>query len=344
MGVLDEQRLGYRDGHQWQPGRARETVGRRSVRRGQPELERDAPPGVGTVDYHVERRTSGGTDWSDACGTTASSRITATSCSDTPGSGVFAWRVTAHFHSWTATSDESDELNVNAVDSTPPTGSVTAPAASANVRATVTITSDSADTESGVASALFQRSPHGADTWTDVASADTTAPYSVTWDTTAVADGLYDLRVVTTDVAGNTFTSDLVANVRVDNTAPSVSLSTAPTSTGAFSNGTTVYFRGNAAGTFALVATITDAGSGPGSATFPVLTAAGWTTHTAETVSTPAGGPFTSSAFTFASGASVPATYTVTVADASGNCSQRRRAMRPNELTWCASNLLLDDD
>ena len=47
------------------------------------------------------------------------------------------------------------------------------------------------------------------------------------WDTTAFADGLYDLRVVTTDNVGNTFTSPTIANVRVDNTAPTGSI-TAP--------------------------------------------------------------------------------------------------------------------
>ena len=45
------------------------------------------------------------------------------------------------------------------------------------------------------------------------------------WDTTGVSDGLYDLRVVTTDNVGNTFTSATITNVRVDNTAPNNSLS-----------------------------------------------------------------------------------------------------------------------
>src|SRR2546423_10112766 len=64
-------------------------------------------------------------------------------------------------------------------------------------------------------------------------AADTTSPYSVSWDTTGLSDGLYDLRVVTTDNVGNTFTSALVTNVRVDNTIPTNSLavwSAAPTS------------------------------------------------------------------------------------------------------------------
>src|SRR5262249_47134761 len=112
------------------------------------------------------------------------------------------------------------------VDNTAPTGSVTAPPAAANVRATVTVSSNSTDAGSGVASAVFQRSPAGAGTWTTIGTA-TGSPYQVSWDTTAVADGLYDLRVVTTDNAGLSTTSATVANVRVDNANPTGSV-TAP--------------------------------------------------------------------------------------------------------------------
>jgi hypothetical protein len=48
----------------------------------------------------------------------------------------------------------------------------------------------------------------------------------VWWDTTAVADGLYDLRAVVTDNAGNSTTSAAVGDRRVDNTKPSLSAST----------------------------------------------------------------------------------------------------------------------
>ena len=103
------------------------------------------------------------------------------------------------------------------VDNTAPTGAVTAPAGGANVRGTVALTSNSADAGSGVATTQFQRSPAGAGTWTNQAAS---------WNTTLQADGLYDLRVVTTDNAGNSFTSGSVT-VRVDNTAPTGSI-TAP--------------------------------------------------------------------------------------------------------------------
>ncbi|MGH3060334.1 MAG: Ig-like domain-containing protein, partial [Gaiellaceae bacterium] len=85
----------------------------------------------------------------------------------------------------------------------------------------VVLDGSASDQDSAVAQVQFQRSPAGAGTWTDVGAADTTSPYSVSFDTTAVADGLYDLRAVATDVAGNTGTATAVVNRRIDNTAPS---------------------------------------------------------------------------------------------------------------------------
>ena len=60
-------------------------------------------------------------------------------------------------------------------------------------------------------------------TWTAI-DTDLSAPYSVSFDTTAVSDGLYDLRVVATDAAGNSTNSAVVANRRVDNTPPSATM------------------------------------------------------------------------------------------------------------------------
>ena len=117
------------------------------------------------------------------------------------------------------------------VDNTDPTGSLTAPADGAQVSGTIAVSSDSADSGSGVDSALFERRPAGGGAWTTIGT-DTTAPYSVSWDTTPLGDGDYDLHVVTTDVAGNSFTS-ATRTVSVDNHAPTVSI-TAP---GAYVNG-----------------------------------------------------------------------------------------------------------
>src|SRR5439155_2111890 len=56
---------------------------------------------------------------------------------------------------------------------------------------------------------------------------DTTAPYSVSWDTHSVADGAHALRVIVTDLANNVSTISL-GNKVVDNTAPTAAVG-APT-------------------------------------------------------------------------------------------------------------------
>ncbi len=228
------------------------------------------------------------------------------------------------------------------VDNTNPTGAVTAPAAAANVRgSSVSVTSNSADpavggSASGVANALFQRSPAGAGTWTTIGAADTSTPYGVTWDTTAVTDGLYDLRVVTTDNAGNTFTSTTIANVRVDNTVPTQSLAltgVAPAGS-AFLSGTNLFYRGAAAGQLRIRNTVADGGSGPASSTTSALggTSTGWT-HTAGTVSTPAGGPYDSNLFSWSAGTTSSPTVDLYGTDAAGNNSATATLTLRNDTT-----------
>ena len=100
------------------------------------------------------------------------------------------------------------------VDNTAPGATMNDPGA--NLRATVSLTATASDPGSGVASVAFQRSPAGAGTWTSVPAS---------WNTTSVADGLYDLRVIVTDNAGNSTTSAAVTDRRVDNTKPSLTSS-----------------------------------------------------------------------------------------------------------------------
>jgi len=104
------------------------------------------------------------------------------------------------------------------VDNTAPTGSITSPSNGvAGVSATVT--ANSADVTAGVLNVQLQYSAHSAGSWNTIAT-DTSAPYTTTWDTTALTDGgSYDLRAVTEDNASNTFTSSIVT-VTVDRTAP----------------------------------------------------------------------------------------------------------------------------
>ena len=116
---------------------------------------------------------------------------------------------------------QTAELVLTTVDRTRPTGSVTVPAAGANLRgAAVALSAIASDTAPGTVNTVtFQRSPAGAGTWTDI-SVDSTPPYNATLDTTGLADGLYDLRVFTTDSAGNAEATPATVQVRVDNTLP----------------------------------------------------------------------------------------------------------------------------
>jgi len=111
------------------------------------------------------------------------------------------------------------------------------------LRSTVPL-SATASSDRTLVSVTYQRSPAGAGTWTTIC-APTAAPGDCTWDTTAVADGLYDLRAVALDASGYT-RSDGIGSRRVDNTAPATTVTAATPLTG----------------TAAVSATATDAGSG----------------------------------------------------------------------------------
>ncbi len=89
-----------------------------------------------------------------------------------------------------------------------------------------------ASSERAIADVKFQRSPAGAGTWTTICTA-AAAPYTCSFDSTAVGDGSYDLRALATDGAGYTRTST-VASRAVDNVGPTVSL----TDPGAYLQGT----------------------------------------------------------------------------------------------------------
>jgi hypothetical protein len=160
------------------------------------------------------------------------------------------------------------------IDNTAPTSTVTDPGAA--LHGTVTVTGTPSDAGSGVASWVLQRRPSSGGSWTTICTS-TTSPYSCSWNTTTLTDGLYDLQAITTDAAGNATTSATVASRRVDNTNPAVSLSDpgSPKS-----------------GTFALSATASDAGSGLSSVVFQrrVTGSSTWTT-----ICTVATAPFTCS-------------------------------------------------
>jgi uncharacterized repeat protein (TIGR01451 family) len=118
--------------------------------------------------------------------------------------------------------------------------------------------------------------------------------------------------------ANNTSSSSTAVNR--DTTPPTHALSLNSPSGAYLNGGNTLYYKGNAAGSFKLVDALADAFSGPASVTFPVIGTTGWT-HAAETVTTPAGGPYTSATFSWTAGPSNPTGYSVSGKDNANNTS-----------------------
>jgi cytochrome b involved in lipid metabolism/glutamine amidotransferase PdxT len=111
------------------------------------------------------------------------------------------------------------DFTSGAGDTTAPTVSITVPASNATVSGTVTITASAADNV-GVAGVQFR--VDGVNVMTEV----TSAPYTISWGSTGVANGAHTISAVARDAAGNTGTSANISvttnNASVDTTAPTV--------------------------------------------------------------------------------------------------------------------------
>src|SRR5437867_5701153 len=100
-------------------------------------------------------------------------------------------------------------------DTTPPTVSITAPAAGATVAGTVTVSASATDNV-GVVGVQFKLDG------VNLGAELTTVPYSLSWNTTLAVNGSHTLTAVARDAAGNTATSAAVS-VTVDNASPVIS-------------------------------------------------------------------------------------------------------------------------
>src|SRR5436190_2160446 len=111
-------------------------------------------------------------------------------------------------------------------DTTPPTVSITSPASGQTVSGTTSVTANAADNV-GVAGVQFLLD--GA----NLGAEDTSAPYSVSWDTTTASNASHTLTARARDAAGNATTSSAVtvtvANSSGDTTPPTVAI-TSPAS------------------------------------------------------------------------------------------------------------------
>ena len=162
-------------------------------------------------------------------------------------------------------------------DTNDPTGTINNPGA--NVRQILTLTSNENDPPangyaSGIASVAFEYSNDGS-TWAPIGT-NTSPPFNnVLWNTGSVADGVYHLRIVVSDAAGNSATFELAPTVRIDNTPPT----TSQNDPGAYLRGTKI-MTGSAA----------DSGSGVDHVDFQRAPTGGGSWTTIDTDSTPGDG------------------------------------------------------
>jgi hypothetical protein len=270
--------------------------------------------GLTPTGYYV-KRWSGATPATAAgtCGTPAEP-VNQTSCNDTGvADATYSYTVVAVYHSWTAESAHSANVTVVS-DSAPPTTSLeTSPASPEGSngwfqKASVQFTLSAEDIGTGVAHTYY--------------TLDAGETQSYTGAVTVSGQGDHTVTYWSVDKAGNE-ESHHTTHIKLDSVAPTNAVSLGSASH-ALLNGSTLYFASGLAGSFTLTSTVTDATSGPASATFPLVSATNWT-HAAETVTSPSGGPYTSSTYSWTAGAGTPsgAQATFTSADKAGNNSAK---------------------
>src|SRR5262249_42868639 len=160
--------------------------------------------------------------------------------------------------------------------------------------------------------------------WTIDGSTPTTGSSTGTSVAIPNVEGTYPIKFFSVDNVGNAESVQTGPTILVDKSNPTIS-ATAITSVSpagsAIKSGTTVYYRGAAAGSLQLQVSGADSGgSGLASASFPTLggTTGGWA-HTTQSV--PGGGPsFTSTnGFAWPAGETASPTEALSVADAAAN-------------------------
>ncbi len=168
-----------------------------------------ASDNVAVTRYNVHRSTTSGFTPSVA---NRVAQPSGTSYVDSPlAAGTYFYRVTAEDAAGNVGPASNQASAVVTGDTTPPTVSITAPAAGATVSGSVAVSANATDA-GGVAGVQFRS------TAPTLGAEDTTSPYSITWDTTTASNGPHTLTAVARDGAGNLTTSAGVG-VTVNNAA-----------------------------------------------------------------------------------------------------------------------------
>jgi hypothetical protein len=207
------------------------------------------------------------------------------------------------------TTTPASSTNVSIDNVAPTTTDNTASIGSAWRNTNTTVTLTPTDAASGV----------GATYYTTNGSTPTTSSSQGT-SISLTNTGVYTIKYFSVDNAGNQEAVKTASTqIRIDKTTPTSSLAIG-SATGAYLSGTTLYYKGNAAGSFSFVNSVTDADSGTASTTFPAISTTGWT-HNLETVG--GASPYTSSTYSWNANPSTPSSKSITSTDAAGNTSSR---------------------
>ena len=171
--------------------------------------------GTGVASVRYEHRLGAGA-WTEAC-TAATAPFSCDWDSTGVSDGLYDVRAIATDATGLATTS-AVHAGRRVDNSSPSVATLTDPGSP--LLGSVTLNGSAVDGGSGVASWTAQYRPSSGGSWSD-ACANSTPTCS--WDTTGVADALYDMRAVAADAAGNTLISAVVANRRVDNNGPTTS-------------------------------------------------------------------------------------------------------------------------
>jgi hypothetical protein len=171
-----------------------------------------ADAGSGVASWTLQYRTAGTGTWTDGC-TDATPAYGCSWATTGVADGLYDLRALATDGAGLTTA--SSVLTNRRVDNLGPTVALADPGAA--LRGTVALTATATD-PAGMTSVTFERKPAAGTTWTTICD-DTASPWSCSWSTVGLADGVYDVRARATDALGHISTSTVTAR-QVDNTAP----------------------------------------------------------------------------------------------------------------------------
>lgn len=178
-------------------------------------LTATASDDTGVASVQFQRSPAGAGTWTTVC-TDATAPYTCSWSTTASADGQYDLRTVA---TDTGGASGTSAVVQTTVDNTGPTVVMTDPGSP--VAAPTTLTATVSDAGSGVAGVTYQYAPAGTTTWTTACTA-TAAPWSCSWDSSALVTGSYDLRAVATDAAGNSTASATLAGRQAGSAPPSV--------------------------------------------------------------------------------------------------------------------------